>query len=255
MTVAAIVQARLGSSRLPGKVLMDLGGRSVLAHVLARCQAIPGVDTVVCATTQNAADDAVARAAGRLSVPVFRGSETDVLARYAEAALSVNAATIVRVTSDCPLIDPAVCGEVLLLVASGRADYACNNMPPSWPHGLDCEAFTAEALAQAAREATDEAAREHVTPWMRDNPTLARANLRGPGGVACRMRWTLDYPEDLAFLAALFDVRPGAATATDWKTVAAILDRHPEIAQLNAARIDAKRHEGDAGNFPGVFQV
>ncbi len=255
MTVAAIVQARLGSTRLPGKVLTEMGGRSVLEHVLRRCAAIPGVDTVVCATTDSPADDPVAAAAGALGAAVFRGSEADVLARYAGAAAAAGADVVVRVTSDCPLIDPAVCGAVLDLVTSGRADYATNNLPPSWPHGLDCEAFTADALARANREASEPAAREHVTPWMRRNPDLVRANLAGPGGERARMRWTLDYPEDRAFLAALFEVLAEGPADTGWDAVAATVERHPDLAAINACRVDTRRLSQGSDDAAGVLQV
>ncbi len=234
MTTAIIVQARLGSTRLPGKVMMDLAGRTVLWHVLSRCRAIPGADVVVCATTTAAADDAVVAEAERCGAVVFRGSESDVLDRYHGAAVAVGADVVMRVTSDCPLIDPEVCGAVLRLRAEQGADYACNNMPPSWPHGLDCEAFTMAALSRAAAAATQPNEREHVTPWIRSAVCLRRANLAGPGGATARLRWTLDYPEDLAFFrAAAAHLEPPPAIP-DWHAVAAMLDRHPEIALINA---------------------
>ena len=128
-----IIQARMGSTRLPGKVLMDLAGRTVLNHVLRRCSAIPGIAAVVCATTVKPEDDPVAAEASRLGIAVYRGDETDVLGRYLEAARSVDAEVVLRVTADCPLIDPAVCRAVLDLREREHADYAANNMPPSWP--------------------------------------------------------------------------------------------------------------------------
>jgi len=133
---ACIIQARLGSTRLPGKVLETLGDAPVLEHVLRRCQAIEGVDEVVCATVEGADGDAVATLADNLDIAVYRGSESDVLARYHGAAHAVGADVVMRVTSDCPLIDPEVCAAVLKLREEADADYAANNMPPSWPHGL-----------------------------------------------------------------------------------------------------------------------
>jgi glutamate-1-semialdehyde 2,1-aminomutase/spore coat polysaccharide biosynthesis protein SpsF len=234
---------------------MSLGGRSALEHVLRRCAAIPGVDTVVCATTSASTDDPVAREAERLSVSVFRGSETDVLARYAGAAEAVGAQTVMRVTSDCPLIDPAVCGAVLNLVTSGKAVYATNNMPPSWPHGLDCEAFSTEALLRANREARGADEREHVTPWLRRNPELARVNLKGPGGARAQMRWTLDYPEDFKFLTAVFARLPDKPAITGWEMVADMLERHPEITALNTERFDCNRLPENFQDVAGIFQV
>ena len=231
-----IVQARAGSTRLPRKVLATIGGKTVLAHVLGRAAAIPGIDQVVCATVAGPDGDAVAAIADALMVPVFRGSEQDVLARYHGAAHAAGAEIVLRVTSDCPLIDPAVCGDVLRLRAERGADYAANNMPPAWPHGLDCEAFTIAALDQAAALARDPYEREHVTPWIRNNERLARANLAGPGGTPATWRWTLDYPEDLAFLEALAARLPPGAAFPAWRELAAILEEAPEIVAINAAR-------------------
>lgn len=233
---ACIVQARIGSTRLPGKVLEMLGEAPVLEHVLRRCQAIAGVDAVVCATVAGKDGDAVASLAENLDVAVYRGSEHDVLARYHGAAHSVGATVVLRVTSDCPLIDPEVCAEVLKLRAEAKADYAANNMPPSWPHGLDCEAFTIAALDEAAATATAAEDHEHVTPWIRRNRAYCRVNLTGPGGELATQRWTLDYPEDLAFLRAVYERLPRGGAGRSWRATAAILHREPHLALINEAR-------------------
>jgi spore coat polysaccharide biosynthesis protein SpsF (cytidylyltransferase family) len=220
---------------------MPLGRRPALASVLERCARIPGIDVVVCAVPDEPASDPVAAVAQRCGAVVFRGSEQDVLARYAGAARAVGAETVMRVTSDCPLIDPGVCGAVLALLERTGADYACNTMPPLWPHGLDCEAFWADHLARAAREATRPADREHVTPWLRRHAGLRRVNLDGPGGGLERHRWTLDYAEDYAFFGALWTgmgERAGQAALPD---LLAFLADHPEIAALNRGRIDEQR--------------
>lgn len=233
---ACIIQARVGSTRLPGKVLETLGHAPVLEHVLRRCQAIPGVDEVVCATVEGPDGDAVAALAQALGVTVYRGSEKDVLARYHGAAHAVNADIVLRVTSDCPLIDPEVCAAVLKLRAEAEADYAANNMPPSWPHGLDCEAFTIDTLDEAIATATAAEDHEHVTPWIRRNRAYNRINLPGPGGELTGLRWTLDYPEDLAFLRALYDRLPEGSAGQSWHVAADILSREPELALINEAR-------------------
>jgi spore coat polysaccharide biosynthesis protein SpsF len=223
----------MGSSRLPGKVLAKLGGRTVLAHCLSRATAVPGADAVCLATSELAIDDPVAEAAAQLSgVTVFRGHATDVLARYADAARATSADIILRITCDCPLIDPVVCGEVLALRAKTGASYASNNLTREWPHGLDCEAFTRQALDAADRAATDSYDREHVGPWMRRAAGAAAAHLPGPGAAAARHRWTLDYPQDLAFLLALWPHLP-ADRISSWRDVIAALDRHPEIVKIN----------------------
>lgn len=233
---ACIVQARVGSTRLPGKVLETLGHASVLEHVLRRCRAIVGVDEVVCATVEGADGDLVAALAKELGVTVFRGSEKDVLARYHGAAHAVGAEIVLRVTSDCPLLDPDVCAAVLRLRAATAADYAANNMPPSWPHGLDCEAFTIEALDDAAATATAPEDHEHVTPWIRRNRAYHRVNLPGPGGELTAQRWTLDYPEDLAFLRAVYDRLPVGSAGQSWFVAANILSREPELSLINESR-------------------
>ena len=232
LRTAVIIQARKGSTRLPGKVLRDLGGRTVLEHVLTRCRMIDGVDTVVCATTENASDDPVAAEAARLGFDVFRGDENDVLSRYLGAARHAGADIVMRVTADCPLIDPKVCAAVLRLRRETNADYASNNMPRSFPHGLDCEAFTRAALEEAARTATEAYDREHVTPWLRRHPNLRRANLTGPGWPATSYRWTLDYPEDYAFFSAVFDAA-ASIPLIDMQSILSLLSEHPDFSRLN----------------------
>lgn len=230
---AIIVQARATSSRLPGKVLQLLDDRCVLEHVLTRCAAIPGADVVICAVPDAPESRAIAAVAARCGVMTFRGSENDVLDRYLGAARAARADIVMRVTSDCPLIDPGTCGAVLALRAERDADYACNIAPRSFPHGLDCEAFTVAALAEAAATTTEPYDREHVTPWLRRAPGLVRANLHSGDERQAAQRWTLDYPEDLAFLRAVFAALPPARRTT--ADVLALVAAHPEIAEINAA--------------------
>lgn len=208
-------------------------GRPVLAHVLNRCAIIPGCDLVICAVPdkpESAPIEAVARECG---AQVFRGSENDVLARYLGAARMAKVDVVMRVTSDCPLIDSEICGEVLALRVREGADYAANNMPRSYPHGLDCEVFTTAALAEAdaaTREAYD---REHVTPWLRRAPHLTRANLHSGDACLESQRWTLDYPEDLAFFRAVFAELPRGSRG-QMRDVLAVIAAHPGIADINS---------------------
>lgn len=229
-----IVQARMGSSRLPGKVLNRLAGRTVLDHVLARCLAIESADRVVCATTTSPADDAIVAEAERVGAAVYRGSETDVLGRYREAARAFDADVILRVTSDCPLIDPELCERVLLLRAERQVGFADNNTPRTFPHGLDCEAFTREVLELAADSATAPYDREHVTPWMRRQPDVARAALASPDASLAGLRWTLDTPADLEFFKALFEVLPNGSASTRWTTALGALQNSPKLTDLCA---------------------
>lgn len=228
-----VIQARHGSTRLPGKVLKPLAGKTVLEHVLTRGRLIAGIDEVVCATTVKTSDDPIAETARRLGVTVFRGDETDVLARYLGAARLVDADIIMRVTSDCPLIDPAICADLLALRERANADYAANNMPRLFPHGLDCEVFTRAALELAAATATDPYDREHVTPWLRRQPHLTLANLTGPGWPANTHRWTLDHPEDYAFFEQVF-AAGDADQLINMQGVLSLLARNPMLSEINS---------------------
>ncbi len=237
MTAAVIVQARMASTRLPGKVLLPLGDRTVLDHVLTRCRAIAGADVVVCAIPDTDDCQPLAEAAQNLGAVVFKGSEDDVLMRYLGAAQRVDADVILRVTSDCPMIDPAVCARVLALVRDGGVDFACNNMPPSWPHGLDCEAVTTAWLGRAAREAEQRFEREHVMPWIRNHPDVVKANLVGPGGGVEHHRWTLDNERDLEFLRALWRRLPDDGPGSwSYAVPLAIVAAEPELAAINAGQ-------------------
>jgi len=239
MSAAVIVQARMTSTRLAGKVMEDLGGRTVLWHVLTRCAAIPSIDTVCCAVPEGARHDPIATEAEAAGAVVVRGSENDVLDRYHTAAEALGAARLMRVTSDCPLIDPEVCGTVLAALdqgADGPVDYAANNFTHRFPHGLDCEAFTAAALHRAWTAATEPFDREHVTPWLRRAPDVRRAAIDGPDGSLGAIRWTLDHPEDLAFFRALWPLLPDGIP--DWRQVLDVVAANPAIAALNAGRRD-----------------
>lgn len=235
MTTAVIVQARVGSTRLPGKVLKPLGPHTVLEEVLRRCRKIPGIDVVVCAIPDGAEDAALIAPAERAGARVVRGPGDDVLARYAKAAAAVGADVVMRVTSDCPLIDPEICGEVLALRIRHEANFAANDLEPTFPHGLDCEVFTMSVLREALNSAVDPYDREHVTPWMRRADHLVRVNLRSHYPQYAGLRWTLDYPEDLAFIqavhAALADEEAGGMAS-----VIDALARTPALQDLNACR-------------------
>jgi len=198
MTTVALIQARMGSSRLPGKVLEDLAGRTVLDWIVSAARAIPGVDRVAVATSDQAGDDAIVAWCASESVACHRGPEADVLERMRGAAEAEGAQTVLRLTADCPFLDPAVCGQVLLLFERSGADYVSNVDPPRWPDGLDCEVFTRAALDTAAREATRASDREHVTPFVRDQRHRFRiAALGCPIPGLARERWALDTADDL----------------------------------------------------------
>lgn len=245
MTVACIVQARLGSTRLPNKVVQDLAGKPVLQHVLERCKRITGVDVVVCAVPywepqRNESDEmalvysAIARRAGALLYEAPESiAEDDVLSRYVGAAAMVAADVVVRVTADCPLIDPEICWRVVERVDPADVNepvYVSNVHPRTWPKGLDCEAFTSSLLLDAHANATGPL-REHVTTYMQWAKWPHKANEEARPDRS-HMRWTLDYPEDLEFMRALY----AHGDPKDFASTLEILEKHPEIAEINARR-------------------
>jgi spore coat polysaccharide biosynthesis protein SpsF len=234
MTAAVILQARMTSTRLPGKVLQVVAGCSILEWVARSCLRVPGIDVVCVAAPESDTHEPVAIEARRLGLPVVRGSEHDVLDRFRVATAAMDATEIMRVTTDCPLIDPVLCGEVLARLRSEGADYASNNDPAGFPHGLDCEVFTRATLERAAVCAHDADDREHVTPWLRREPSVRRVSVQGPGGDCVHWRWTVDFPEDLAFFSAIAE-RLGD-DVSDWRRVSALLEAEPGLHEINRAR-------------------
>lgn len=235
----AIIQARMGSTRLPGKVLLPLCGHSVLAHVITRALAVPEIDAVVVATSTLAADDAVAAEAARYRAMVCRGPEDDVLERYRLAAAEAAADTVIRITSDCPLLDPAVVGAMLTHFlqqrGAGRAlDYLSNGLQRSFPRGLDAEIFTRAVLERCAREAWEPHMREHVTPYVYQHPDRFRIEAWTQPLDQSAQRWTLDTPEDWALISAIFGALGDGLNVFPSASVHALLDAHPDWRALNA---------------------
>lgn len=235
MTTVAIIQARMTSTRLPGKVLLEIGDRPALAWIVDAARRIAGVDRVVVATSDGPADDAVAAWCAEAGVKCHRGSEADVLSRFALAARAERADIVMRLTADCPFLDPMVAGQVLLLLNDPGIAYASNLAPPSWPDGLDCEAFRAAHLLAADAEATRPTDREHVTPFIRNNRhRFPAANVTSPLPGLSDERWTLDTPEDLAFLRAVAERLP----RRDFShvDVLRVLAAEPGLRALNAGQ-------------------
>ena len=233
MTTAILVQARTGSSRLPGKVLKQIGSHTVLEEVIARCRRTPGADVVVASIPDLDRDDVLVPVAERAGAVVVRGSETDVLARHTKSAKAVSATVVARITSDCPLIDPQIVGALLELRARERADYASNALERTYPVGLDCEVFTMEALLESEMKSTERLDREQSTRWLIRAPHLKRANLHSGNPSLARLRWVLDYPEDLEFMRAVFAALP-PGNAGLMADVLGVLRDDPSIAKLNA---------------------
>jgi spore coat polysaccharide biosynthesis protein SpsF (cytidylyltransferase family) len=232
--IVVIVQARMGSNRLPGKVMADLCGEPVIAHVIARARAIQGIDSVSCAVPQGADNDRLADTARAVGATVTRGPETDVLARYQLAAQACGATVVMRVTADCPVLSPTVSGQVLADFLAHRPDYASNGEPRSWPRGYDTEVFSRDALERAAREAVTPYQREHVTPWLLETAGIVRRNVALTSGDYSRWRWTLDYPEDLAFLRALLGRCRPLPHLPDFGELRALVQQDPALASINS---------------------
>ncbi|PWK16177.1 cytidylyltransferase domain-containing protein [Tumebacillus permanentifrigoris] len=235
MKRVVIVQARMGSSRLPGKVMLDLMGKPVLAHVIERCQSIAQIDEVVIATTENPSDDVLVHVAEHWGVTCTRGSEDDVLSRYYQAARASQADVVMRVTSDCPFLDPSVSGAVLQqLLSNPHLDYVSNGLVCSYPRGLDTEAFTFAALEKAYQEATLPFEREHVTPYLYQNPQIFQLASHENAVDYSQYRWTLDTPEDWELISQVYQglYRPGEIFS--WQQGIQFMEQHPELRAINA---------------------
>jgi spore coat polysaccharide biosynthesis protein SpsF (cytidylyltransferase family) len=238
----AIVQARVGSTRLPGKALFDIAGRPVVAHVLERALAIDGVDGAVLATTVDPADDALENFARQRDIPCTRGSENDVLDRFHQAVGEHPADVIVRVTADCPLLDPRVSGLVLAeyLRRAGDVDYVSNVHPPTYPDGLDTEVLSREALGRAWRDADLPSDREHVTSYIWRNAGAFRLANVATEPSRAHLRWTVDERADLEFVRAVY-ARLYRGSIFGMEAVLELLAVEPDLIRINAG-ID--RNEG-----------
>jgi len=231
--IVAIVQARMSSTRLPGKVLADVAGHPMLWHVVRRLRRARQLNRIVIATSENPSDDAIVRFCEQEGIDCFRGSETDVLDRYYRAARAFAADTVVRITSDCPLIDPAVVDKVVQRFLDGDVDYVSNSLRYTYPDGLDTEVFSFAALEQACREATRESEREHVTPYLRGK-RFRVANVDNDPPAPRNLRWTVDEPADLEFVRRVFAEFAGNE-CFGMKEVLDFLDQNAAVQDLNAA--------------------
>ncbi|QAY67765.1 cytidylyltransferase domain-containing protein [Paenibacillus protaetiae] len=227
-----IIQARMGSSRLPGKVLLELEGRTVLQHVVERCRSIQQADQIIVATTVEPADDAIAAECNRLGIPFFRGSEQDVLGRYYHAAVQHEATIVVRVTSDCPLLDPSLCDRVITTLIESGADYCSNDLTRTYPRGLDVEAFTMSALEDAYLNAEEPYFREHVTPYLYEQGAKFKLHSVQHDFDASHYRWTLDTEEDWRFIREVYRLM-GDEAGYAWEGAAQLLQHHPELIAIN----------------------
>jgi len=242
----------MSSSRLPGKILADIAGQPMLARVFARTSRARILDEVIFATTTDASDDLVAEHCNLSSIPCTRGSLYDVLDRYYQAAKGAKADVVVRITADCPVIDPALIDDVVNTLLDGKYDFVCNRLPPPWhrtyPIGLDVEACTFKVMEKAWKEAKEPQQREHAMPYFYEGVELSAVSRQLSEGVSPRgfrvallnhitdfgdYRWTVDTPEDLEFMRQVYARFSGRDDFT-WKEVLDLVHDDPDLMKINA---------------------
>jgi len=257
--VVAIIQGRMSSSRLPGKILADIAGQPMLQRVFLRTARAATVTETIFATTIDPSDDPVAEYCDFSRIPFTRGSLFDVLDRYYQTAKGVKADVVVRITADCPVIDPALIDDVVRRVTSGslsvdshQFDFVCNRLPPpfqrTYPIGLDVEVCTFAALERAWKEAKEPQHREHVMPYFYEDVELKTINRQLQTGTSARgfdiallhhttdfsdYRWTVDTPEDLEFMRQIYS-RFNGRDDFSWEEVLELVHHEPELMQINA---------------------
>jgi spore coat polysaccharide biosynthesis protein SpsF len=233
MKIVAIVQARMGSTRLPGKIMMYLQDQTVLGHVIQRLQAVESIHQIIIATTNQQADSLIVEEAGKYNVDSYRGSEQDVLLRYYEAAVQSNADIIVRITSDCPLIDPDLVEKVIQLYLTNASEYARLDLG-TFPRGLDVEVISMKALRDSHLKVINQDHREHVTLYVYEHPEVF-----GKLAYACdedfsQYRFTLDTPEDLKLISEIFAALYHKGYIFGYKEIINLLHQNPNLIKINA---------------------
>jgi spore coat polysaccharide biosynthesis protein SpsF len=231
--IAAIIQARTSSTRLPNKVLADIEGKPLISHVIDRVSRSELIDRIVIATTTNSNDNILEEYANDNGVAVFRGDENDVLLRFYGAAKELGVTTIVRITSDDPFKDPQVIDLVIRNFFDYEVDFAYNNHPPTFPEGLDVEVFAYEALEEAVRDSFDPFEREHVTQYFYRNPDkFKQINVSNPENLSY-LRWTIDSQEDLDMAREVYSKLYGNGNIFLMDDILNLLKRYPHIANIN----------------------
>ena len=245
MKVTAIIQAHMGSTRLPGKVLVDICGRPMLVRVVERARRAALIDELIVATSDLAGDDAIVACCTSIGIACFRGDDSDVLDRFAMAARWADADAIVRITSDCPLVDPEVVDLVIDRFARSPSpvDYASNKIPQSFPRGLDTEVFTRAALERAWREASASYERMHVTAYMYEHPDAFRLLSVTSDVDRADWRWTVDTVDDLRFVREVYG-RLGPEGLFTWNDVVTLLEREPGLREINLTVRQKDAREG-----------
>lgn len=234
--IIAIIQARTGSSRLPGKIFMEFSGKPNLHHVYNRVQRSNKIDTIVIATTDKKTDDPVFEFCAKENINCFRGSEDDVLDRFYQCCkqwdLSEND-IIVRITADCPLIDPIIIDEVIAFFEENQYDYVSNSMEPTYPDGLDVEVFSFAALEKSWEAAKLLSEREHVTPYIRNNEALFKIGSYKSNTDLSHCRWTLDEIEDYQLIDEIYKNLYSEDKIFTIEDILAFLNDNPQLKMIN----------------------
>lgn len=234
--IVAIIQARMTSSRLPGKVLIDIAGFPMLYHVIKRVSSAQMVDQIVVATTDDPADDPIEEFCKSKNVSCFRGHQFDVLDRYYQAASKFQADIIVRITADCPIMDPALIDSLIQSFLGADVDFAANRLPPPWkrtfPIGLDIEIVHFKALEKTWQEAQSQFEREHVMPYLYDQPGRFKILLAHHEPDYGEKRWTVDTPQDLELINLIFE-HFSPRIDFSWMEVIDLIKRNPDLENIN----------------------
>jgi spore coat polysaccharide biosynthesis protein SpsF len=223
----------MSSTRLPGKVLMPLSGKPMLCRLIERVRRVKYPCHVVIATTNNDMDELIVQWCRSMGVVHHRGSEHDVLQRYYEAASLAKCDAVIRITSDCPLLDPALIDLAIETYMGASVDYLSNMHPPTWPYGMAVEIFSFDALSAAKQEAQDPSEREHVTPFMYRRPErFLTKNLVRQVDLS-HLRWTVDTPEDYSLVKRLFEAAYARDPHFDLQTLMHVIEDNPEWSNIN----------------------
>lgn len=228
MKVTAILQARMSSSRLPRKVLLPVLGKPMLARQIERTLLVKKIDTLIVATSDESSDDSIEELCNSLDVACYRGSLEDVLDRFYQAAKKHPADHIVRMTGDCPVIDPDVVDEVIQLHIDSNSDYTSNVSPPSFPDGLDVEVMRFETLEHAWENAKKPSEREHVTPFIREHKNLKQANFKNDYDLS-DYRWTVDEKEDYDLICVFYESLYVDNPKFNYHDILNYLEKNPDI--------------------------
>lgn len=236
MSTNAIIQARCGSTRFPNKVFADVNGKPLIWHVVNRLTHAKTINKIVIATTINEKDDKIEKWCNENNVACYRGSENDVLNRYYSASVAFPSDIVVRITADDPFKEPAVIDAVVNKLINEGFDHVTNNFPPSWPEGLDCEAFTFAALEASEKSTNDAFEREHVTQYIYHNPDKFKiGNVASPKNLSY-LRWTIDKEVDYEMVKAVYAHRnPANTDILLLDEILDILEKNPEIKEINSS--------------------